>query len=278
MRADLFKLHADREVRHWWFLGRRRVILAMVDELLPPGRERLVVDVGCGTGANVAALAETRQCVGIDVSSDGIALARQRYPHCEFHVGHAPQDLGELAGRADLFLLMDVLEHVRDDIALLTGIMAAAKPGAFVLITVPADPALWSPHDVTHMHYRRYTYERLQELWDDAGIERVFVGGLNHRLLPLIRLVRALERRRGHALGPGDTDLSMPPAPINRLLSAVFAGEADGLVADLRRRRVDPAPTGVSLLAVLRRGEGPVAVRSRTAALAAQDLNDPEER
>lgn len=276
MKPELFQLHADREVRHWWFIGRRRVMMDVVDALLPAGRDRLVIDVGCGTGANVAALAARRTCVGIDVSPDGIALARRRYPHCEFRVGFAPEDLGELAARADLFLLMDVLEHVRDDVALLTAIMAAAKPGALVFITVPADPSLWSPHDLTHMHYRRYTYERLAELWRDDGIEPLVVSGLNRRLRPVVRLLRGLEQKRGHAHGPGQTDLSMPPAPVNRLLATLLAGESKGILRRLRAGRVDAPPPAVSLLAVLRRGAAPLVRRALTPALAGLDLNDPE--
>lgn len=278
MRADLFRLHADREVRHWWFLGRRRIMLDVLDALVPRGMDRLVIDVGCGTGANVAAIAAARRCVGIDVSQDSIALAREHYPHCEFRVGYAPADLGDLVAEADMFLLMDVLEHVRDDVALLTSVLAAAKPGAMVFITVPAGPALWSPHDVTHMHYRRYTYERLSELWRDAAIEPLVVAGLNRRLLPIIRRVRSLQQRHGHAHGPDETDLSMPPALVNRLLTAVLAGEGAGILRRLEARRTDAPPAGVSLLAVLRRGAGPLTPRALEPALAAQDLNDPEAR
>lgn len=276
MRPELLRLHADREVHHWWFVARRRIVHALVDVLVPPGRDRLIIDVGCGTGATVAELARDRACVGIDVSPEGIALARERYPECEFRVGHAPADLGDLTGRADLFLLMDVLEHVRDDVALFTSIMAEAKPGALALITVPADPGLWSPHDVTHMHYRRYTVERLQALWRDDALEPVLLTGLNRRLLPVIRAVRALERRRGHAVGPGGTDLAMLPSPLNRMLVAIFAGEGRGVLARLRESPLDPEPTGVSLLAVVRRNDRPLYARRRDAALAVQDLGDPE--
>ncbi|HUF65751.1 MAG TPA: class I SAM-dependent methyltransferase, partial [Gemmatimonadaceae bacterium] len=256
---------------------RRRIVAALIDELLPSGRDRLIIDVGCGTGANVAALGKRRTCVGIDVSPEGIALAREQYAGCEFRVGYAPDDISDLVGSADLFLLMDVLEHVRDDIALFTSIMAAAKPGALALITVPADPALWSQHDVTHMHYRRYTPARLSELWRDDALEPLLMTGLNFRLLPVVRTVRSIERKRGRAIGPGDTDLAMPPGPINGVLTSIFAGEKSTLVSRLRENRIDPAPSGVSMLAIVRRSESLVNVRTRDHALAAQDLNDPEQ-
>ena len=65
-----------------------------------------------------------------------------------FICGTAP-DLGEAAGRADAVLLMDVLEHVPDDAAVLGSIVDALRPGCHVLITVPADMKLWSSHDVS---------------------------------------------------------------------------------------------------------------------------------
>lgn len=278
MGPELFRLHADREVRHWWFVGRRHILRRLVHELVPPGMDRTIVDVGCGTGANVAALASEYHAVGIDISADGIALARERFPDCRFIVGSAPDDLGDLASRADLFLLNDVLEHVRDDIALFTSLMAAAKPGAFAIITVPADPTLWSRHDVEHQHYRRYTPERLRMLWEGDPIEQLMVAQLNRRLLPAVRLVRSFERRSGRALGPRGTDLGMPPAPINAMLTRILAGEATDLVHRLRTRSTREPARAVSLLAVVRRREGRMTPRGRTQAMAAADLNDPEAR
>jgi SAM-dependent methyltransferase len=276
MGPELFKLHADREVRHWWFVGRRKILRALVHELIPPGEGRLIVDVGCGTGANVAALAGEYECVGIDVSPEGIALAREHYPNNRFIVGYAPEDLGDLTGRADLFLMMDVLEHVRDDVGLFTRVMAAAKPGAHVIVTVPADPKLWSAHDVTHMHYRRYVYDRLRVLWEGDPVTPLLVTGLNRRLLPVVRLVRALENRRGRTVGPGRTDLSMPPAPLNGALSRVLAGETGTTLERLRRRVIERHPSGVSFLVVARREHGVMTGRERAPELAASDLHDPE--
>jgi len=78
-----------------------------------------VLEVGCGTGANIAALAEEYHCVGIDTSQQAIDLARRHSPGVEFLRGTAPDDLGEYAVQARLFLLMDVLEHVADDFEML---------------------------------------------------------------------------------------------------------------------------------------------------------------
>ena len=57
----------------------------------------------------------------------------------------------------DLIALLDVLEHVPDDLASLRAIHRRLKPGGALLLTVPANPWMWSAHDAAHHHFRRYT-------------------------------------------------------------------------------------------------------------------------
>jgi SAM-dependent methyltransferase len=263
MHSEQFLLHADIEERHWWFVGRRRIMRRLVMQVLPPARDAIVVDVGCGTGANVASLADAYDCVGIDTSAEAISLARRRFPNVRFLAGTAPGDLGELAGQARLFLLMDVLEHVEDDFAMLSGLLAAASPGACFLITVPADEALWSEHDESFGHYRRYDRHRLERLWADLPVTPLLASYYNTRMYPLIRLIRARNRRRGHAAGRAGTDFWMPRRPVNRLLEAALAGEARSLLGQLTGRRSGGYSYGASLVALLRREPGPIAVRRK---------------
>src|SRR5262249_53051427 len=144
MQSAQFRLHADVEDSHWWFAGRRQILRELVRQALPgPGRST-VIDVGCGTGANVAALAGAHDCLGIDTSAEAIDLARSRFPGLHLICGRAPDDIRTEMGRAALVLLMDVLEHVPDDFAFLSALLGATAPGAQVLLTVPADPASWS--------------------------------------------------------------------------------------------------------------------------------------
>jgi SAM-dependent methyltransferase len=265
MQSAQFELHAKIEERHWWFLGRRDILRAIVHEALPPGTPRaLVVDVGCGTGANLAALADDYDCLGIDTSSDAIALARQRFPNVRFLEGQAPDDLGGAAGRAKLFLLTDVMEHVPDDFELLSRLLGAASPGAFFLVTVPADMALWSAHDESFGHYRRYTAGRFARTWEGLPIETRLLSHFNSRLYPVVRAVRSWNRRREKACGVAGTDFRLPSAPVNWALRRLFAGESRALLRQLRRRSAVPAyRRGVSLIALLERKPGPICVRTK---------------
>jgi len=259
MDRSHFEVVADVDQRHWWFLGRRRILRNVVAALLPPNPNTTIVDVGCGTGANIAALADDYRCVGIDTSADAIEFARQRFPKVTFFTGIAPRDLGEEAARADAMLLMDVLEHVPNDRAVLEPLIRAAHPGALILITVPADMKLWSSHDVGLLHYRRYDPDMLQKAWAGLPVELVAMTHFCSRLYPLARLQRGLgtvREKLASAPAPGSKrnwDMKVPAGPMNRLLERTFAGESSVVVETVRKRRTHGYRRGVSLMAVLKK-------------------------
>jgi SAM-dependent methyltransferase len=231
------------------------------------------VDVGCGTGANIASLADAYECHGIDPSAEGIRLAQSRVPAVQFTCGFAPDAFGPAERTADVMLAMDVMEHVPDDFALASSLLSVLKPGGHLLVTVPADETLWSPHDVNFGHYRRYARERLEQVWRGLPVTPLLVSHYMARLLPAVRMVRAVNRWRGRAVGAAGTDFAMPPAWINRGLENTFAGETDRLVAAMR----EPSRAygrGVSLIAILRRETGTIVRRSRPADVPT-DTHDP---
>lgn len=274
MRRDLFRLHAELEARHWWFAGRRRIMARLVRAVLPPADGRLVVDIGCGTGANLAALADGYRCLGIDTSADAIELARERFPGVRFVHGFAPADIEEDVAEAGMLLFMDVIEHVPDDFALVSEVLARARPGTHALITVPANERLWSQHDVSFGHYRRYDAARLAAVWEGLPVRPLLLSYFNSRLYPVVRTVRTLGRLRGHASGRAGTDLSLPPAPLNAFLERFFAGEAGTLLDTMNGRRARGYRAGVSLVALVRREAGALSPRRRPSSVA-PDLHDP---
>ena len=193
MQTEQFQLHADIEQRHWWFLGRRQIMRRLARAVLPPSPDTTVIDVGCGTGGNIACLADRLPLRGHRHLGRGHPAAAPRFPKVHFLQGRAPADLGPLLGQARLVLLMDVLEHVSDDFALLSELLAAAAPGTHFLSTVPADPSLWSEHDESFGHYRRYDRPRLEMVWAGLPVSTRLVSYFNARLVPMVRLVRGAE-------------------------------------------------------------------------------------
>lgn len=278
MDTDIFKLNSKIELEHWWFAARRRILHRLVREVLPATPENTILDVGCGTGGNTAFFVDrSYNCTGIDASADAIQLAKARYPDLHFVNGRAPHDVEPLAHETKLFLLADMLEHVPDDFDMLWQLMAVAGPGAYFLLTVPAAPWLWSPHDENHGHYRRYDRRRLESLWQDLPATTLLVSHFNTRLYPAVKLVRALNRRRGRTKGEAGTDLKLPPALVNRFLTRVFQGEEKRLSNLLHRKCRRGYSFGVSLVALIRREEGVVVPHNRPTG-AADAEHDPAAR
>lgn len=253
VQREQFELHAAIEGEHWWFRGRRTVVAALVAELLteePDGS--VVLDVGCGTGANVAALARLFPCHGMDTAADAIELARAHFPGVVFHHADVLDPAHPLPDALRLVLLMDVLEHIEDDRAFLRGLVDRLPPGGRLLLTVPANPALWSQHDQVFGHHRRYTAATLPAVWAPLPVSVELLSHYCSTLYPAVWTVRMAQKPFGGAFGEGNTDFRLPPAPINALLERLFAHEAGRLLA-LRRGQGRPYPFGSSLIALLRK-------------------------
>jgi SAM-dependent methyltransferase len=273
MHSEQFALHAQIELEHWWFVARRKIVRSLVERIVPAGGDSIIVDVGCGTGGNLADLAGDYRCVGIDTSEQAVQLARQRFPHAQWLHGFAPEALMDVLPQTKLVLLMDVLEHVPDDYRLLSELLAAMPAGSQLLVTVPAELALWSKHDESFGHYRRYDLARLERLWEGLPVTPLLASYYNTRLYPAIKAARWWNRRRGAAFGAADTDFKIPQGPVNRALTGLFAGESRRLLWSFKAG-VPAYRRGVSLIAVLRREAGEITPRSKPAN-ALPDYFDP---
>ena len=152
--------------------------------------------------------------------------------------GKGPPILRTAMQEARLVLLMDVLEHVPDDFAFLSGLLAASAPGTDFLVTVPANPSFWSAHDESNGHYRRYDINRFQRLMGGAAGDDAAPVALQRAVVSRSPLwCGSWSRWRGRATGRAGTDVSLPIRPINAALREIFAGESRVLVDLLRRRR-----------------------------------------
>jgi SAM-dependent methyltransferase len=247
VNRELFVAHARLEERHWWFTARRAILRALLHAISPPGRGTALVDIGCGTGGNVAAFAAEYDALGVDPSADALELARERYPGVTFLQGDDPAVARGHLARGGVLMMTDVLEHVVDDQSLFDQALATLPSGGTMLITVPNDPALWSPHDELFGHSRRYTTDTLRALWRNAAVDERLLSPFNARLQPVIALIRRF--RRHHRVRPGG-DLGLSAGPLNGLLRRIFAGEAGALVAAIDRGAA-PFARGVSLVAVV---------------------------
>jgi ubiquinone/menaquinone biosynthesis C-methylase UbiE len=178
------------EDKHWWFINRRRLAMALIDQRLGSDPEALILDIGCGTGGNLAALAGRGQAVGMDLSAAAIQLAhRRRLPRL---LQASALALPYPANQFALVTAFDVLYHrwITDDHLALAEIYRVTQPGGWLLLTDSAMPVLWSTHDEIYYARQRYTLSDIRDKLHQAGFEVQFYSYRNTLLFPLFLLVR----------------------------------------------------------------------------------------
>jgi SAM-dependent methyltransferase len=231
--------HAEEDGQHWYFRGRLAVLRGALGRLLPPPPLRLL-DIGCGTGSVLAILSDFGDAVGVE--SNEALLAAARGAGRNVRKGMLPDDLGVAPGSADVVLLLDVAEHLDDDLAGFRAARQALSPDGLLVVTVPAYPWLWSAHDVALGHRRRYTSASLRRVVEAAGYRVERVGHFNTLLFPGLAAIRFWKRLRGD----DRHDLRRPGRAVNALLERAFSLE----------RYLVPTPAlpfGASLMLVARR-------------------------
>jgi len=241
MERAVFDRMAELDQEHWWFLARRRILDELIDRVVRPPVQARVLEVGCGTGHNLPMLGRFGSVDACELDKSARTLASKRLGRKVKDARLPDLSMFERNGY-DMVALLDVLEHVPDDIGSLRAIHRRLKPGGALLLTVPANPWMWSAHDVAHHHFRRYTRAGLSRLFMQAGFEVQLLSYFNSLLFPPIAAARLLHK----AAGRDSADDALPGAKINGLLNTVFGLEA-GLIGRL------PMPFGVSLAAVVRR-------------------------
>ena len=241
MERAVFERMAELGSVHWWFVARGRIFAEIIRRYVRLPANPRILEIGCGPGHNLATLGRFGpvEACELDPLARDIASKRLGRPVAE---GRLPDAIPFEDGRYDLVALLDVLEHIDDDAGSLRRIRALLKPGGALLLAVPANPWMFSAHDVAHHHKRRYRKRELKRLVRDAGYEIELLSPFNTILFPLIAAVRVAQK----GFGSEHHDDSLPPRPLNALFRAIFEREAS-LVGRI------PFPFGVSLVAVLRR-------------------------
>lgn len=243
MQQHTYSIMYEVEGSHWWFAGRRRIIESFLKPICQAtGLTRpRILDIGCGTGANLEMLSQFGAAEGVDVSIDALEFCRQRGLQNvrQGEAEHLPYEDGSF----DLVTALDVVEHLDDDVLGLKEMRRVLRPGGVALMFVPAFMFLWGVQDDVSHHRRRYTRATLQQAVRAAGFEIERFTYANITFLAPILLGRLLMRATG--LRPASEN-NLTIGVLNGMLGRILGAES----SILRHMNL---PLGVSAICVARR-------------------------
>jgi SAM-dependent methyltransferase len=247
---DLLRATAEAEARHFWFRGFRAFVTPLLRQASAgrshTGSTRLL-DCGCGTGANLSLLNRFGRAYGFDVSAVGLRLGRQsgRALTARASVAAAPFPSASF----DIVTSFDVLYALDDrtEREAIAEMFRLLKPGGCAVVNVAAMESLRGDHSVLSHEVRRYSKADLRARLEAAGFSIVRITYTNFALFVPMLIARTLQRRRGlRDEKAAHQEITVPPAPVNGLLSAALLAEAMWL-------RIFSVPAGSSLLCLARK-------------------------
>jgi SAM-dependent methyltransferase len=222
MEAQTYEIVARVEDDHWWFRARRQILAAVLDRYVPGGRSRRILEVGCGNGGNLGLLAAYGSVFAVE-KDDGARERAARRGIASVERGWLPDGIPFADSSFDVIAALDVLEHVDDDAAAVRALRDRLSAPGVLVATVPAFEWLWSEHDVSSHHLRRYTRGRFVTLLRSAGLRVLYSGYFNSLLFPLAVANVKLGKLASRDVHRG---IHVPPRAMNRSLEWIFAIES----------------------------------------------------
>jgi SAM-dependent methyltransferase len=236
------------EQRHFWYRGFKRFVAPLLEQATRGRTRPLLLDAGCGTGANLALLEEYGTPFGVELNGRGLRFGRERgVPRLSQGSVTA---LPYASASVDVVASFDVLYclHPPQEKAAIDEMYRVLRPGGWLVVNVAALEMLRGDHSILGGEVHRYTRKELRDRLQVAGFQVVRITYTNAFLFPLTAAVRFAQRLRGLKKGEQNQgDFHVPPAPINSLLAGVLAVESAIVGAGVNM------PAGSSLLCLARK-------------------------
>ena len=246
MQTHTYAIMNRVEDSHWWFVGRRAILESFLETIVQSPNAKTqslkILDVGCGTGANLEMLANFGEAEGVDVSDDALEFCSAK--GLKAHKGLA-EKLPFADESFDVATALDVVEHLDDDIAGLREMHRILKKGGKTLIFVPAFMWLWGVQDDVSNHRIRYTKKQIVERLEKAGFEIERATYANWTFFAPILGGRTLMKITG--IKP-ESENNVNVSALNGIFGKIFSAEKHWL----KRRDF---PFGVSIVVVAKKAE-----------------------
>jgi SAM-dependent methyltransferase len=246
MQQHTYEIMNRVEDSHWWFVGRRAILEEFLRQIIQNPKSKIqnpkILDVGCGTGANLEMLANFGEAEGVDVSDDALEFCRAK--GLKTHKGLA-EKLPFADESFDLVTALDVVEHLDDDVVGLKEMNRVLKKDGKTLIFVPAFMWLWGVQDDISNHRIRYTKKQIVERLEKAGFEIERATYANWTFFAPILAGRTLMKITG--IKP-ESENNVNISALNGIFGKLFSAERFWL------KRAN-FPFGVSIVIVAKKAE-----------------------
>jgi len=247
MQQHTYSIMHRVEETHWWFVGRRKIIESFLEPVCaalkskePPREPLNILDVGCGTGANLEMLSQFGLAEGVDVSDEALEFCRKKGLTVQEGLAETLPYPDETF---DITTALDVVEHLDDDIVGLKEMHRVTKTGGYSLIFVPAFMWLWGVQDDISHHRIRYTRKQIVERLKKAGFEVERATYANFTFFAPVLGGRTLMKLTG--IKP-ESENNINVSALNGLFGKIFSAERFWL------KNLD-FPFGVSIVVVARK-------------------------
>jgi ubiquinone/menaquinone biosynthesis C-methylase UbiE len=184
---------------HPWEYARLNVVRRILTKFMGGGLN--FADIGCGDGFFATELSKhwAEGCfyaVDTAFTPETIAALEAKYRNHNVKFCNNSSEIRLPSGKLNIIFLMDVIEHIENDVEFLSSLRQIAGFGSQtrVVITVPAFQSLYCSHDKWLGHYRRYSKKMLQKHVAQAGFAPLDSGYFFTSLL-FPRLLKVLKER-----------------------------------------------------------------------------------
>ncbi|MFN6962391.1 MAG: class I SAM-dependent methyltransferase [Pyrinomonadaceae bacterium] len=248
MQQHTYAIMDEVEGSHWWFVGRRAILETFLRQIIQNPKSKIqnpkILDVGCGTGANLEMLKQFGEAEGVDVSDDALEFCRRKGLKVQKGLAERLPFDDETF---DLTTALDVVEHLDDDVAGLKEMFRVTRSGGYSLVFVPAFMWLWGVQDDVSNHRIRYTKRQIVERLEKAGytIERATYA--NWTFFAPILAGRTLMKLTG--IKP-ESENNVNISALNGIFGKLFASESLWL-------KKFNFPFGVSIVVVAKKSGPP---------------------